>query len=653
MPAAVTESSPSQAEMMRLYGTAQTLARPLQLMAGPMRCAFEGGAIRTLMWHDVEILRGVSYLLRDRDWGTAPSTIECCEVEQGADSFRLNFTLRMVLPEGALLAKATVQGCANGNFSFHVNAHSENLLSTNRCGFVVLHPASAAGVPLQIEHTDATVEESFFPKHISPGQVAFNIRRLRHSPVVGLDVDCVLQADLPHDPKGTFEMEDQRNWSDASFKTYVASLLDPWPYVLQAGTSYAQSVNIGVNDCREAQSVSVNTLVHDGVITLGAATGKVMPPIGLGVPLGLATLLDDERQCVLALKPPYLVAEIDEADDAGLASQLAAILALSKACGARVQLDVICAEAQTPEATAQRVAQACLQVGLAPDAIRACPAAYLQSYQPSGPWPQCASLEDHARAFSRSFPAARIGGGMLTYFTELNRKRQSADSLAFVGHTTCPLVHAADDASVMQTHEALASIVDSVRNIWPSLAYRLGPVTLGMQRNPYGSSVAANPERVRMAMAQDDPRHHAAFGAAWIAGYAAAVIDQGLELLSFNHSHGISGPLTRRALGAQQPALCIPSWRVQAVLSGAAGCALQQLVGLPKGIAGIAWRGADGKCHMLLANLEAQALVLPLTGHWAAVDLSVPCTAEALSLQHPQAEVPRELGAYQVLWCWQ
>ena len=33
----------------------------------------------------------------------------------------------------------------------------------------------------------------------------------------------------------TFEMEDQRNWSDASYKTYVRPLALPWPYVLPAG----------------------------------------------------------------------------------------------------------------------------------------------------------------------------------------------------------------------------------------------------------------------------------------------------------------------------------------------------------------------------------------------------------------------------------
>ena len=36
-----------------------------------------------------------------------------------------------------------------------------------------------------------------------------------------------------------FEMEDHRNWMDASYKTYVCSLLDPWPYTLEKGKNFS------------------------------------------------------------------------------------------------------------------------------------------------------------------------------------------------------------------------------------------------------------------------------------------------------------------------------------------------------------------------------------------------------------------------------
>jgi hypothetical protein len=39
-------------------------------------------------------------------------------------------------------------------------------------------------------------------------------------------------------------MEDHRNWTDASFKTYVRPLALPWPYALPAGEGVTQSVTV-------------------------------------------------------------------------------------------------------------------------------------------------------------------------------------------------------------------------------------------------------------------------------------------------------------------------------------------------------------------------------------------------------------------------
>jgi hypothetical protein len=165
--------------------------------------------------------------------------------------------------------------------------------------------------------------------------------------------------------------------------------------------------------------------------------------------------------------------------------------------------------------------------------------------------------------------------------------------------------------------------------------------------------VAANPAQIRLAMAQDDPRHHAAFGAAWIAGYAAAVVEGGLELLSFNHSHGVSGPLLPQGHPDWHAGACIPAWRVQAVLAHAAGCALHHLTGLPQGVAGIGWQASSGRREMLLANLGAEAVDLPLGGNWSGADVSIPGSPVPLHEGLAAIGKPSTLGAYQVLWFWQ
>src|SRR3546814_2953972 len=97
------------------------------------------------------------------------------------------------------------------------------------------------------------------------------------------------------------------------------------------------------------------------------------------------------------------------------------------------------------------------RAGLHIDAVAIYPAPDLQSTPPGSAWPACPPLADVYAAARRAFPGLPLGGGMFGYFTELNRKRPPLDALDFLSHATCPIVHAADDLSVMQSLEAIRS----------------------------------------------------------------------------------------------------------------------------------------------------------------------------------------------------
>ena len=126
---------------------------------------------------------------------------------------------------------------------------------------------------------------------------------------------------------------------------------------------------------------------------------------------------------------------------------------------------------------------------------------------------------DLVAAARRAFPGAAIGGGVFTGFPEFNRNPPTADA-DFVTHTTSAIVHAADDRSVMQTIEALPHVFSSARAHAGGRPYRIGPSGIGLRINPAGSTTAANPQAIRLAMATADPRQDGLFGAAWTLGYA-------------------------------------------------------------------------------------------------------------------------------------
>jgi hypothetical protein len=149
-----------------------------------------------------------------------------------------------------------------------------------------------------------------------------------------------------------------------------------------------------------------------------------------------------------------------------------------------------------------------------------------------------ADLYDAAREL---FPGARIGGGTFAHFTELNRKRPPAGALDFVCHATSPIVHAADDLSLLESLEALPSVFRSVRAFAGGRPYWLFPTAIAMRHNPYGTAPADNPGGARVATARNDPRERALAGAAWYAGYLAHAAEAGLAAVTLGAAAGPSG----------------------------------------------------------------------------------------------------------------
>ena len=60
-----------------------------------------------------------------------------------------------------------------------------------------------------------------------------------------------------------FEMEDQRNWGDASYKIYSGSLLNPFPYLEKGGSNFSQTVKIDVENKKQRSFASMNIVKID------------------------------------------------------------------------------------------------------------------------------------------------------------------------------------------------------------------------------------------------------------------------------------------------------------------------------------------------------------------------------------------------------
>ena len=133
------------------------------------------------------------------------------------------------------------------------------------------------------------------------------------------------------------------------------------------------------------------------------------------------------------------------------------------------------------------------------------------------------------------------------------------------------------------------------------------------RRNPYGNVTTENLANERIALAAIDPRHQAAYGAAWVIAYATAVGDQNVDVLSLLESHGPNGPIAIN-LPTDNTDMTVPAWHALGLLASVAGQELLAIKNLPPQLAGLAWLSEDGTKRCLLANLTDSELPL----NWAA-----------------------------------
>jgi len=415
----------------------------------------------------------------------------------------------------------------------------------------------------------------------------------------------------------SFEMEDHRNWTDASYKTYVRPLALPWPYVIPAGTAFRQSVNLSFQGRlpRAGKAGGQRRIA----VALGRASRTKMPQIGLGLPAEEAVPALAAIDLIKAAGPQLLVARLDLRHGHG-AAEIERYRQLGEATGAGVVLEIVIPGRRAPAAELARLAKDVARSGLKPAAVAISPAADLKGVLPGSKGPKVPPLADIYRAARAAFPGVPLGGGMFSFFTELNRKRPPAELLDFVTHTTCPIVHAADDRSVMETLEALPYVVQSTRAFIGKAAYRVGPSAIGARDNPYGAATAANPENRRICLAAMDPRQRGLFGAAWTLGYLAALARGGVSAVAIGAPTGPHGIVFRPADYPQpdfdrlRSAAVFPAYHVIAAFAGAAGRRQVAAESSDRSaVDAIAWRRPGG-LSVWLANLTAGEQRVALTG---------------------------------------
>ena len=450
---------------MKLFGTEEPVPETPVLRAGPLECSLDAGNLRHIRLAGVEAIRAISYIVRDRNWGTYNPEISDLKIEQDAGGFRVTLQRGLQGRAAGLRLRGADRGRCFGQSRFAAEGEALSDFVTNRTGFVVLHPLEGvSGAPVEVERVDGSVEQSRFPELIDPTCPFMDIRTLTHEPLPGLRVACRMEGD-------TFEMEDQRNWLDASYKTYVRPLALPWPYTIAKGEKLSQRISLavtgkptrpGLGGADDAITVTIESR------EVGADAGR--RPRRPGRPRSGGAGSDRAAACARPGPPRRRVRR----PQGPRCRPRPDLRRARPRLGADLVLEVVlpCVDAEGKPTDDLEVLRRDLnyvkgqieRVAVRPARIAVSPASDLKCTLPGSVWPKAPTWEQLAAAARAAFPGIPLGGGMFSYFTELNRKRPPAGLFDFVGHTICPLVHACDDLSLTEGLEALPYIIKTTRS---------------------------------------------------------------------------------------------------------------------------------------------------------------------------------------------
>jgi hypothetical protein len=212
------------------------------LEVGRVRLCLDGIDLRYVEIDDVEVVRRVFVTLRDADWSTVDFSQLVAEVTQADDRIAVAGAGHARL--GAIDAACTVriEVLASGALEYAVELSPRAPFAYNRMGLCLLHPPEAcAGRAYRTCDGDS----GRLPTTIGPQTTVEGDPRPLFEPFTELELDVAGLGPSRFAFTGDrFEMEDQRNWSDGSFKTYCTPLSLPRPHAAEPGRPIRQTLRV-------------------------------------------------------------------------------------------------------------------------------------------------------------------------------------------------------------------------------------------------------------------------------------------------------------------------------------------------------------------------------------------------------------------------
>jgi D-apionolactonase len=471
---------------------AETLPKIYPVKAGYLSAYVENGTLRHVHFGNQLTVLQIYSAVRDYNWSTIPAILDPFTITQDDKSFDIRFTSHHKTHEVDFVWDGEIIGTADSEITFSMRGIANNTFKRNRIGFCILHPHILAGKTCLIEHVDGTTSEVAFPLNIAPHQPFFNIRSIIHS----INPDLLIEVRMEGD---TFELEDQRNWGDASYKTYCTPLSQPFPQIVEMGTVLEQKITIRLlNPVKQVNASNEK-------ITLQVNPEKIgfIHNIGVSLPSHDEPHAPEQIQRLKTLKLAHLRTEW-QTDSPNLEAKI--IKDTQQALELKTPLEVALILGENPlqELTTVKALSQSHQAPVASWFIFR-----------KGELTTSAKTIHIARYILGA--EAMIVSGTDAFFTQLNRDPVSTSHLNAVSYSINPTIHAVDLTSMTETLPVIGQQVESATSICHNKPVCISPVTFKMRWNP--DATAPDPATPPTELPrQVDVRQMTLFGACWTLG---------------------------------------------------------------------------------------------------------------------------------------
>lgn len=448
-----------------------------KLIAGKISCIYEKGSIRYLRYGNIEVIRMIYFAVRDENWHTPVPTLSTESVQYNEHGFSISYTSHHNLSHISYRSEVVIEAVDN-QLMVRVRGEALSSFNRNRIGICVLHPLDyLSGNAITIETPDGVMYDSLFPSLVEPHQPFLDVQKM-HFEIAGIKAELAFEGDI-------FETEDQRNWSDSSYKTYSTPLSRPMPVQVNTGDKIEQKLLLTLGG---KASPTNNREKNDAVTKLK------FPEIGYACEdnhyLGdseieiLTQIPFDHYRVTLQLSDPdwskKFVTRVTEASK--LKSKLELVLLFEDEFV--TQLDSVINLVRENSSLITRILPLTISAVVTPTSL----------------------LKSLYSRIKTNNPDIEVGYGTRGYFADLNRNRPTDVEFDFASFGLTPQVHLTDSRTLIDNLACQSDLIETIKAFAPGKKISVAPIIFKMPNSSLDES----------GMPVDyDPRQHSNFGALW------------------------------------------------------------------------------------------------------------------------------------------